>query len=448
MQHTGSIPHLARKGETLASVPMESYRFDDLTITLNKEGARKFTKVSYPIRYGRFSEIRTPDYIFQFNLNGEMKYIQGRTGNWPHPAEWLKRTAGNDWVYYSAGDYSATYDLTGEYYLPCLSYPSNAILGDDLFDRKILNDALVAWQDVIKRVRAVSPGCAAPSLRGFLDQVSHSDPERLREKASNLHRLIGGRVTVLPPDTRHVDYDVIPIMVADGCLHNCGFCRVKTGKDFRRRTEANILDQIGKLKAFYERDLRNYNAVFLGQHDALHAGRDLIELAARTAYEAFAFEGSNLRDARLFLFGGVESLIGSEESLFEMLNGLPFDTYINIGLESSDPATLDVLGKPVRPEIVDAGFARMLDINRRCERIEVTANFVLGDDLPLSHLSSLLKLTRDTLDRFHSKGTIYLSPLTDRGRQDREARRRLLNQLNKTKRLGRLQTLIYLIQRL
>ena len=99
---------------------MESFQFDNLSIILSKQGSREFSKVSYPIRYGRFAEIKTPDYIFQFNLNGEVKYIQGRRESWPHPAEWLKRTVANDWAYYSAGTYSEVYDYFGEYYLPCL----------------------------------------------------------------------------------------------------------------------------------------------------------------------------------------------------------------------------------------------------------------------------------------------------------------------------------------
>ncbi len=86
---------------------MESHQIDNLTITLNKTGARQFAKVSYPIRYGRYAEIKTPAYTYQFNLNHEIKYIQGHGNGWPSPSEWLKRTVGNDWVYYLAGDYSA-----------------------------------------------------------------------------------------------------------------------------------------------------------------------------------------------------------------------------------------------------------------------------------------------------------------------------------------------------
>ena len=54
---------------------MDIYKIDDLSITLNKEGADRYIKISYPIRYGRFHEIKTPDYTFQYNLNGEIKTI-------------------------------------------------------------------------------------------------------------------------------------------------------------------------------------------------------------------------------------------------------------------------------------------------------------------------------------------------------------------------------------
>ena len=113
---------------------MESFQIDNLIITPDKKGAREYSKVSYPLRYGSFAEIRTPDYIFQFNLNGEIKFISGQGINWPDPSEWLKRTVTNDWIYYSTGGYSGVYDSFGEYYLPCLSYPSNTINLSDPFN--------------------------------------------------------------------------------------------------------------------------------------------------------------------------------------------------------------------------------------------------------------------------------------------------------------------------
>jgi len=428
---------------------MEFYQFDNLSIILNKEGSQEFSRVSYPIRYGRFAEVKTPDYIFQFNLNGEIKYIQGRGQGWPHPAEWLRRTVANDWIYFSVGSsYSSVYDFIGEYYLPCLSYPSNSITGDNPFDDNAVRSAFTAWRELLSKIKALTSSFIPQRLRDFLILLTESHPEALRLRSQQLHNLIEGRLTVLPPDTRHVDYNVIPLIVADGCLYNCGFCRVKTGQGFAPRTRKNIMGQIKDLKEFYARDLSNYNAIFLGQHDALCAGPELLEFAATKAYEIFEFERSNLRGAQLFLFGSADSLINSQDALFESLNCLPFSTYINIGLESADPATLTVLKKPIDVEMVGEAFARMLEINRRYEKIEVTANFLLADDLPRGHLPSLLELTRNRLNRFYNKGAIYLSPLINRRAKDVETKREILRKFNEVKTLSRLPTFIYLIQRL
>ena len=427
---------------------MESYPLDDLIITLNKEGSREFSKVSFPMRHGLFSEMRTPEYLFQFNLNGEIKFIQGLTKSWPHPAEWLKRTIGNDWVYYSAGDYKGIYDYFGEYYFPYLSYPSNSIIDGDPFNDHSVIFAKKSLQALRAKIDKLISGPMPKSLEDFLTHVIRNDEETLRQKADQLHRFIGGEVTVLPPDTRHVDYEVIPIIVADGCLYHCGFCRVKTGQDFAPRAPKDVMRQMKDLRRFLGRDLHNYNAIFLGQHDALSVGRDLLDLAAERAYEIFEFERSHLRGAYLFLFGSVDSMIRSEEGLFESLSHLPFSTYLNVGLESNDPKTLEALKKPVSVEKIREAFTRMLDINRRYEKIEVTSNFVLGGDLPSGHLPSLLELTRNKSNLIGNKGAIYLSPLVDEAPREKEGKRELLRRFLRLKTESRLPTFIYLIQRL
>ena len=85
----------------------------------------------------------------------------------------------------------------------------------------------------------------------------------------------------------------------------------------------------------------------------------------------------------------------------------------------------------------------MLDINRTYKNIEITANFVLGCDLPESHYSSLVDLTRNELDHVYSKGSIYLSPLYNCG-----DKKKMQKKFNELKRLSRLPTYIYLLQRL
>ncbi|HVN23119.1 MAG TPA: hypothetical protein VMT71_04065 [Syntrophorhabdales bacterium] len=428
---------------------MESYQIEDLLITAHKKGASRFGKFSYPIRYGQFSEIRTATNSFQFNLNGEIRFIQGRGNSWPYPAEWLKRSAGNDWVYYSAGDYKGVYDLLGEYYYPYLPYPSNSILGDNPLKGPQLRSAINSCTALREKARELVSRSMPDQVKRLLLRIAENTPRVLRSKAALLHRVIGGRATVLPPDSRHVDYDVIPLTVAEGCLLKCGFCRVKSGRGFKQWSAGAILNEIQSLKQLYGEDLRNYNALFLGQHDALHAGRDIILFAAENAYELFQFERSSMEEPVLFLFGSPLSMIATEENLFEALDSLPYSTvYINIGLEAADCATLRGLKRPVTAETVHEAFALMLDINRRYKKIEVTANFVFGDQFSPDHFESLVDLTTNRLDPVRAKGALYLSPVVDESSIDEARRREILRRFRDLKTHSRLPTYLYLIQRL
>ncbi len=427
---------------------METYPLGQLRITLHKEGAKEYVKVGFPIRYGLFSEIEAEDALFQFNLNGEIKFIQGKGPHGFPPTEWLKRTLGNDWVYYSAGDYQGFHNLIGEYYYPYLSYSSNSILEGDPFNERPVRSAMRSWQELRAEIEQRISQSMPKNLHNFLKIVLERDEDILSLRARQFHEVIGGPVTVLPPDTRHVDYDVIPLIIADGCLYQCGFCQVKSGKNFVPRTHENISEQIENLKHFYGQDLPNYSSLFLGQHDALHAGLDRLQFAAAKAYELFELKRSYLKDAYLFLFGSVDSFLRSEEKLFESINLFPYSTYINIGLESADPATLSSLKKPLSAEKVGEAFSRMGEINRRYEKIEVTANFVFGNDLPLTHFDSLFSLLARRWAPSRNKGAFYLSPLMGGGMKERERRKDLLRKFNQFKIESHLPTFIYLIQKL
>ena len=422
---------------------MDAYRLNDLHVTLDKAGAARYTKASYPIRYGRYSEVRTSDYLFQFNLAGEIKYIQGINRNWLHPAEWLKRTVANDWVYYSIAGYHRIRDTLGEYYLPCLPYPTNSIWTYNPFGESMILGALEAWSQLQSCLQR-SPGTGLPShVRNFLKLAAGNDARRLHRKAARLHVILGSEVSVLPPDTRHVDYEIIPLIIADGCLYRCSFCCIKSNRSYKRRSERNILQQIKLLRQLYAADLKNYNALFLGNHDGLAAGGKLISLAAEEAYNAFGFANANVKNPSMFIFGSVDSLLNAETSLFEALNRMPFHSYINIGLESADAATLSAINKPVELNKIENAFQTMLDINHSYLNIEITANFLIGDRLAPGHYRALIDLVRSRLDRFYSKGGIYLSPL-----YSSQNNRQLLRTFFEIKNQSRLPTHLYLIQRL
>jgi hypothetical protein len=422
---------------------VDSYRLNDLKITIDKQGANRYTKASYPVRYGRFGEIKTPQYLFQYNLSGEIKTIRGLNRSWPHPAEWLKRTDANDWVFYSVGRYHRLFSFLGEYYLPCLSYPSNSLWEYNPFDDFTIQNALAAGSRLEADLRPLLANGVPFKIKDFVGRISRHDTNTLSLKPEKLHQIIGGPVSVLPPDTRHVDYEVIPLMVADGCLYHCDFCCVKSNRSFHRRSEANIRRQIRRLKSFYGANLGNYNALFLGNHDALAAGWEAIGMSAVEAYKAFDFEKSNIKNPGLFLFGSADSLLNAGDKLFEALNRVPFYTYINIGLESADAATLAHINKPIELNKIKDAFQKMLDVNRRYLNIEITANFLLGDRLAPEHYTAIIELSRNCLGRFYSKGAIYLSPLNNS-----RNRKALLRQFVEIKNKIRLPTYLYLIQRL
>ncbi len=308
-------------GEIITDEPeMNSCLLGDLIIVTNTRGAIAMTNVEYPAKYGLYYEIRTREFAFHFNPTGEIRYMRGLTQTWPHPWEWLKRTWGNDWVYYSVGldrGQGRIKDWMGENYIPCLSYESNAIREVNPYTEPGISTAFSAWSQVYGTLSCASFDNIPEDIKGFLTQVIlKNEDNALIDQSKRLHDIIGGRVTVLPPDTRHVDYEVIPLNIADGCLYRCKFCSVKTGNVFKARNREDITSQIDELKEFFGSNLQNLNAVFVGGHDALAAGIDLITFTATKAFEAFNFENHRGGTPSMFLFGSASSFLKTDETEF------------------------------------------------------------------------------------------------------------------------------------
>ena len=418
---------------------------NNLLISVEKQGPRNIKKDSFPLRYGKYSEIKTSEYEFRFNLNGEIKFIRGLNVNWPHPAEQLKRTDGNDWVYYSVGDKSSEHGVIswlGEYYLPCLPYTSNSIWEVNYLSDPSIMNAFAAWSQLYANLYGARRDGLHSRAKNLIDLILNNDDRVLYERSQKLRAITGGPVSVLPPDTRHVDYEIIPLIIADGCLYHCGFCCVKSAQKFQVRQRSEILEQIRRLKAFYGRNLENYKALFLGNHDALAAGDELIYLAASEAGTILGFGGSRTKTPMLFFFGSVDSLLKSKNELFEKLNHLPFHTYINIGFESVDGPTLAFIRKPVAASDVREAFRKMLEVNAAYPNIEITGNFLMGETLSPEHYQSLGELLGDAPAPSNGKGAIYLSPI-----KDSPKKRELLPQFFELKNQSQLPIYTYLIQR-
>lgn len=419
-----------------------SHSQDDIRVDCRCRGAATYAKVSYPQQYGIYAELETAEAVMRFNPGGEIVYLRGKGRDWPHPQEWLKRTIGDDWIYYSTGGYSGVVEAIGEYYLPNTPYPTNSLLGGHPFELAAVTRLIEAWPSLLDEAAArLMPGAPA-AVRDFLALAEGCAPTVLRRRAEQLFAIIGGRVTVLPPDARHVDYDLVPLHISDGCLYKCRFCRVKTDRPYQDKGWGEIERQIEDLRRWFGGSRVNYNSLFLGEHDALAADPAMIIAAITRAREVLDLGGSVMAGGNVFLFGSVDSLLHAPPQLFTELDRLPCSVYINIGLESADQEALDKLGKPVAAARVVEAFHRMQEINGRFDRIELTANFVM-DELTAGHMPAMLQLLRDSLPRNRPKGSIYLSPLRV-GRPSRS----LVMDFYRLKNLSRLPTFLYIIQRL
>jgi hypothetical protein len=433
---------LQLKDPFMISHPETAYQSGDFSVFLNVRGNTEYAKVSYPVKYGIFSRLETREMILEFNLNHELRHARSKTRQWLHPSEWLKRTAGNDWIYYSSGGYAGVYEAIGEYYLPNFTYPTNSLLGGRPFKEPEVAKICQHWPELVAAMPDSSSGMPG-QVAEWLNQLKCITKADLENKAQALFDICGARTTVLPPDARHSDYNVIPLTIADGCLYKCRFCKVKNKKPFTPRSPDDICRQIRDLARLYSNDLVNYNALFLGEHDALNAPADLIVSAARQGYDRFGFAQSYMIHPRLYLFGSVDSLLDADPHLFESLNALPFDTCINIGLESFDAATLAHLGKPVTAPKVSMAFDKMQAINHTFDRIEMTGNFIMDEQLPPDHIQAVLDLVRHRITHPMPKGCIYLSPLAF-GSPSRE----VLYDFYRLKTVSRLPMFLYIIQRL
>jgi hypothetical protein len=417
-----------------------TFQNKDISIELNIHGNNEYTKVSYPVKYGVFSRCETCNHVFEFNRNHEIRHARSKDSAWRHPSEWLKRTMGNDWIYYSTGGYSGVFEAIGEYYLPNLMYPTNSLLGGKPFSEEPIDDIVKNWNEILMQV----PETDMPEqFSGWLNAVQYQIPEKLQDKAQQLFDITGSRVSVMPPDARHVDYNIIPVNISDGCLYKCRFCKIKNHKKFIVRPQRDIDRQIRKLARIYDKDIINFNAIFLGEHYALDASGEIILESAENAYNAFDFQSSYMKDNYLFMFGSADSFLNADESLFKRLDSLDFKTFINIGLESYDQETLDLIGKPITREMVGRAFKKIQEINNACPNIEITSNFVMDESLPDTHYDALMTLIRDSVNRTRPKGTIYMSPLKF-GSPSRE----VLYDFYRLKAKSRFPTLLYIIQRL
>lgn len=423
---------------------MECHSVGNLEIVFDHSGRDDWGKFSFPVWYGIPVKVKWQSYRFDFNLRGSLKRISGGREVWPDQQEILKRTDGNDLIYYSAADgYDSSYDLIKNYYIPFNGISDCDLLQVNPLCGNHVKEALETFDTLVKEAGNLASETLQDRPKDFLTMLSGRGRNELKNEGARLHGIIGGMMPVLPPDTIDVDYEVIPLFLSEGCDYNCRFCYFKTSGTYRRRSWKEITYQIRALEKFYGKDLLNYNSLVLGQNNALAAGESCITGAAELAYEVLRLGASYHRGRpQMFLFGSVDAFLDCRDSLFDKMECLPYHSTINIGLESSDQRTLEMLGKPLAAERVKAAFQKMQAVNQAYANLTVSCNFVIGTDLPCEHLTGIQNILSGASPS-QGKGVIYLSPLLGGSK-----RRQILRDFREIKIYSPLPVYLYLAQRL
>ncbi len=386
-------------------------RLDGFSISLYRKGLFSYEKLSYPAEYGIYHEVAGMGLRALFDLECRLKAFKAETSDWPHPHDWIRITSGGELVYYSYGGYADAPSLYCEYYVPVPARGGNSIFPENPFAKSSVRhaiDSLPAW---LRALAAVEARCDQPESREFVAGVrKHGDPinnaHKLKARFSKTAR---GTVPVLPPDTRHVNYNAIPLLIQDGCLYNCGFCTVKTSSLFRERSPVEIARQAFSLREFFGKDLANWNGVFLGQNDALACSPVTIECAIEAATRILEVKQSCITPPSIFMFASVKSVTGARDALFDLLSDSGFRCFINVGFESFHDPTLKQLQKPVDAGQVREAAERVLELSCTRKNLTISGNFVLGTGMSERHLELIADFM--STDSEAGKMPLYLSPL-------------------------------------
>ncbi len=398
-----------------------------ITIKTYVRGRKDQTPVSYLSISGIYHQIEYKGYKLIFDLNCTVKWILGPDWAWPDPQTRIRRNLSNEWIIYSSHGYEDTFALTGTYYLPIRQNIKQWDTDNTPFQEAWFKQGLQIQEEVKTICQNIANCCEDKNIASILRTISQQDRKTLDGRYRRLQNIISGTVPILPPDTLLADYDVIPLLISEGCLYNCKFCCLKTGIDWQQRDIKDVTTQINSVKDLLGEDIINYNSVFLGQNDAFACDADFLLESAELALDRLDLKNSFPLGSKLFLFASPTSMIKATDKTFQKLSRLGYDSiFINCGIESTDQNTLDLLGRPTSMEEVKYAIDKAIEINSQPGPLEISLNFLIGEQLPPSHMESLSSVLQSP-DRKLPKGTIYISPLIGSAQELRHIKRQILS---------------------
>ncbi|HLA26346.1 MAG TPA: hypothetical protein VJZ49_00455 [Syntrophales bacterium] len=154
---------------------MVRYQIEDMEIIFDCAGRNDWGKFSFPVWYGMPVKVNWRGYRFDFNLRGGLKRIAGNCSVWPDPRETLKRTEGNDFIYYGTDGYESSYDLIKNYYVPFNGRSDCNVFTDNPLQNRHVKRALEAFDGLVKEAGRLASSVAGDRPGDFLRKVAAKD---------------------------------------------------------------------------------------------------------------------------------------------------------------------------------------------------------------------------------------------------------------------------------
>ena len=370
----------------------------EVLIRTNRQGQKECGNFSFPARPARYHHVETEDLTIHFSLAWRPIFLQAKKC-WPNPAEWLKISLSGRPLYYSSLGYGDLASLFHQFYVPIELGPQRDVSANNVNER-------VAAKMALSKMEALAGANAGAEEKDPLwGKVIGGLRFWNRFFIVKFPSLLRAKVNVLPPDCMLCDYDVFPVILATGCLYNCGFCRFKDGTDHSPRTKMEIESQTDRLLHTLRDEKTMFKGVFLGNQDALGVSDGLIFYAIALVREKMPWIKN------VFLFASADSLLKKDMSFFSHLEESGLNYFINVGIESVDETTVALLKKPVSKDRVMAAWHFINLINQRFPQVEISLNILVNQGLPHSHWTELFELLQEETP--FPKGTIYLVPFDE-----------------------------------
>ncbi|MFH1590387.1 MAG: radical SAM protein [archaeon] len=214
-----------------------------------------------------------------------------------------------------------------------------------------------------------------PRESEYMLKILNQDSRDARTHFQELHDILGGPIPVMQPELLYEHYHAAPVVVMEGCQHDCTDCAFYERGTYRKLGLDEIKEQIDLSAAFYGEEVDHINRISLLHSDAFVQDADTLEQVLVYARERFTIKNDMNSDMKksgfAYAFAHPKSILKIDFTDLERL--APYLLGVNLGAESGDQELVNSIEKNLDITEVIEACEKLLDAG-----ILPSANIMLG----------------------------------------------------------------------